>query len=125
MPNLLKELQEVKSSLIKARAEMQACDKEVSRIYHDIETRKFNAYEGYKLSKDLQVVLQRRRAWKVTVENLQSDYDLIGGDKTLHKLEAKRKRSVDRVFKKTKWYSNFSDEAMAILNGDTGGYVNA
>lgn len=47
-------------------------DKEISKIYHDLETTNFNASQGYFFAKRLQTLLRRRRFIKTEIDKLKS-----------------------------------------------------
>lgn len=51
--------------------ELSQADKEISRIYHEIENTNFNAAQGYQLAKKLQQALRHRRQIKLNYEILQ------------------------------------------------------
>lgn len=112
-----KELRLIKEELIEAQQQVSVHDRKRDAIYHDIETRNFNAYEGYALAKELQEVLQLRRVWKVKEGELRSEYMMLGGDKALTRMEKARKKKVKKFVERKGWYSHFSEEAMSILNG--------
>ncbi|WP_226035701.1 hypothetical protein [Aquibacillus saliphilus] len=71
-------------------------DKEINNLYHDLETRKFNACEGYYITKKLQKILQKRRLVKTEFNNMSCVFksmnmDIIkkqlnNGDKYLRKM---------------------------------------
>lgn len=52
------------------RLEHQLCDQEISDILHCIEFSTFNAAEGYKLSRELQITLEKRREIKNELTSL-------------------------------------------------------
>ncbi|QYG30073.1 hypothetical protein K0O13_08155 [Mammaliicoccus sciuri] len=116
--NIEKELLRLKEKIKYSCEQISKYDLERNELYHDIETRKANAYEGYQLFKELQQVLQMRRAWKNRNKELYAEYQSLGGDKKLQSIQDRKKAKVKRIIKKDKWYSAFSNEAMAILNGE-------
>lgn len=116
--NIEKELLRLKEKIKYSCEQISKYDLQRNELYHDIETRNANAYEGYQLFKELQKVLQLRRAWKKRYSELQGEYVSLGGDKKLQSIQKRKKAKVKRVIKKDNWYTAFSDEAMAILNGE-------
>lgn len=52
------------------RAELSKLDLQVSDLLHYIEFHKFSAAEGYKLSKNLQIILSQRRELKNKIESI-------------------------------------------------------
>lgn len=52
-------------------------DKEVVDLYHEIELTNFNAYEGYRLAKELQTVLKERRECKNENRTLEILVDFL------------------------------------------------
>ena len=63
--------------------EISLCDKEISDIYHAIEATNFSASEGYKLSKDLQITLRRRREVKYEIDILTEIRDSAKKNRSL------------------------------------------
>jgi Mg2+ and Co2+ transporter CorA len=64
--------------------EIHKTDCETGDLLHEIELTNFNAYEGYRLAKQLQEVRQRRRELKDTQEILQHLKDFYDNNKQLH-----------------------------------------
>lgn len=116
--NIEKELLKLKEKVDYTCEQIHTYQLKVNELYHDIETRNANAYEGYQLFKELQQTLQLRRAWKDRNKELYAEYQSLGGDKKLKSIQDRKKKKVNRIIKKDKWYSAFSNEAMAILNGE-------
>lgn len=114
--NIEKELLRLKEKIKYSYEQISKYDLERNELYHDIETRNANAYEGYQLFKELQQTLQLRRAWKDRNKGLRAEYQSLGGDKKLQSIQNRKKKKVNRIIKKDKWYSAFSNEAMAILS---------
>jgi predicted RNase H-like nuclease (RuvC/YqgF family) len=54
----------IKSDISKLQKKQSQYDKRISEIYHKLETMKFNACEGYYISKELQDILRKRRLVK-------------------------------------------------------------
>lgn len=52
------------------RKEIELCDKEEVDLKHKIELSKCNAYEGWRLYKDFQITLQKRRELKNEIQKL-------------------------------------------------------
>jgi len=116
--NIEKELLRLKEKIKYSCEQISKYDLQRNELYHDIETRNANAYEGYQLFKELQQVLQLRRAWKNRNKELYSEYQSLGGDKKLKSIQRRKKQKVDKIIKKDNWYTAFNDEALAILNGE-------
>lgn len=51
--------------------ELHLCDLEKNDILHKLELTSFNAYEGWKLARDIQITLQTRRRVKNDLEGLK------------------------------------------------------
>jgi hypothetical protein len=88
-------------------SEMSRMDKAVSAIYHQIETIKFNAVEGYVLAKKLKDTLRERRVIKYHHEILQMLSPLVEanrpqvlaiGKKVFQRQSDFREYRVDRPF---------------------------
>lgn len=54
-------------------------DKELSAKYHEIESATFNVVQGYKLAKEIQMILQKRRAIKGEFARLHSMVSVLKG----------------------------------------------
>lgn len=52
-------------------AAMSQVDREINEIYHEIEASNFNAAEGYRLAKRLQLKLRERRQIKIDLQIMQ------------------------------------------------------
>lgn len=112
-----KDMEAIKEEIKKCNDELSMCDKQTSVLLHDIETRNFNACEGYMLCKELQDIREARRCWKDRRYELQDAYYELGGDAKLKQLKQKRKKRINRYIKGNSWKDNFSPEALAILQG--------
>ena len=55
-------------------------DKQISRIYHDIENDVFNVVEGYRYAKQLQDILKARRHVKTEIRRIYPLLDFFAGD---------------------------------------------
>ena len=62
----IREIQSLMSDdyIAKLSKKMSEADKNVSNVYHQIEYQNFNACEGYKLAKKMQIALRERRSVK-------------------------------------------------------------
>lgn len=67
-------------------------DKQVSKIYHDIERETFNVEGGYNLAKKLKDVLQERRVIKDEAARFRSVYHTF--NETLRSIENRYKQAV-------------------------------
>ncbi|MDT0700349.1 hypothetical protein [Staphylococcus chromogenes] len=110
-------LKELSNDIKLCNSKISEFDTLLSELYHDLETRNINAYEGWKIAKEMQLVLQQRRAWKQRKIETQESFNELGGYKLLNKLKNKRQRRVNKFMKRNSWYDNFSKEAIAILEG--------
>lgn len=70
--NLTETIAKIKSDFDALNKLVSEADKEVSAKYHEIESENFNVVQGYKLAKDLQHILQKRRAIKGEAAKLNS-----------------------------------------------------
>ncbi|WP_442636470.1 hypothetical protein [Rossellomorea marisflavi] len=112
-------LKQVKSDLRKLKDKAIYYDRELSKIYHDVEIRKFNACEGFYITKNLQDVLQRRRLVKKEMGRLEQVYNNLikTADNNFYKI----KRSVDKSKKSEESYLEnfnvtFSDIEQEVLH---------
>lgn len=69
--NIINSIEEVRNELIRVDRDIKTCDLEACDILHDIELTAFNAYEGYKLAKELQKIRIKRRELKDYEEQLE------------------------------------------------------
>lgn len=98
---ILKQLREIndyyaeeKRKLLKLQSQL---DKEVSRIYHDLESRgNLNAAEGYCVARDLQLILRKRRLVKQEIFELNAIERPIQINQLSNKLE-KAEKSMEKI----------------------------
>lgn len=64
-------MERVPSQIVRLEKEITLCQQEVSDLLHLIELSNFNASEGYRMSKELQITLERRRHCKDELESLK------------------------------------------------------
>ena len=77
--------------------EESLCDQEISDVLHIIELSLFNAYEGYKYSRELQITLQKRREIKNELASLrQLKQSLDSGNGMKENLVKMNKKIRDR-----------------------------
>lgn len=110
----------LKSDMDKLGNKQSHYDKRINEIYHKLETTKFNACEGYYISKDLQETLRKRRLVKAEYFRMKGIYDTLRiemFDKQLPKANANVKKSID-VSKNwvDKFGFNFSDIEDEVLH---------
>ena len=120
-----KELRTMKEDILKYRKGVSDTSKESERLLHFLESEKLDAVALVQVAKELKKVRQERRVWKTLLYDAELEYNILGGDQYLKKLEKARLNKVKKYSKKNSWFDNFSDEAMAILNGNSGGIINA
>lgn len=94
-------IRQIQSDRSKLGSKLSEYDKEISRIYHKIETMKFNACEGYYLSKELQTVLHKRRLVKNEGDKLKSLLQSLGALSNVKNA----KNNVNKLIKKHKDYT--------------------
>lgn len=120
-----KELRAMKEDILKYRKGVSDTSKESERLLHILESEKLDAVALVQVAKELKKVRQERRVWKTLLYDTELEYNILGGDQYLKKLEKARLNKIKKYSKKNSWFDNFSDEAMAILNGNSGGIINA
>lgn len=118
MINQEKEMEKLKKEMEDCSKAISNCDKSITNVLHDIETRNFNAYEGFILCKELKVIRESRRCWKERNQELREAFFELGGHNRLKELKKNRERRVKKYLKKGDWKKHFSDEAMDILKGN-------
>lgn len=96
------ELYDLKTSITILKEQANVIDKEFNTILEEVRTTVFNASEGAKLYKNIQEFLQERRLLKTQMEELQVQYELLGGDIKLNQLE--KYQNFKNVPKKDKKY---------------------
>ncbi|EIK0279933.1 hypothetical protein NRV59_002255 [Staphylococcus pseudintermedius] len=112
-------LEELEREATYAKQMVSETTAKVNELYHDIETRNFNAYEAWILCKELQNVLQERRAWKQRCLEAKESFNDLGGKKKLNQLKRRQKNRVNKFMKLNSWFDHFSDEAKEIMAGNT------
>lgn len=101
------ELYDLKTSITILKEQANVIDKEFNTILEEVRTTVFNASEGTKLYKNIQEFLQERRLLKTQMEELQVQYELLGGDIKLNQLE--KYQNFKNVPKKDKKYHRKAD----------------
>lgn len=96
------ELHDLKMSIELLKEQSGDVDKEFHSILEEIRTTVFNASQGALLYKNMQDFLQERRLLKTRIEELQVQYEILGGDNKLQELE--KYQSFKNVPKKDKKY---------------------
>ena len=89
------------------RLKQSEYDKKLSDHYHKVETAKFNAAEGYYLSKNLQKILQERRLIKdelYRLKRLHSTLGVTAVESNLTKAKTVVHEAKDRC---KKWHTGF------------------
>lgn len=64
-------LDKIPEHIKRLKKELQLCDIELQDIQHTIELTRFNAHEGWKLARDMQLTLQTRRRVKNDLDGLR------------------------------------------------------
>ena len=113
-------VERIKVDMEKLNCKQSEYDKKISEIYHKLETMKFNACEGYYISKELQTVLRKRRLIKSEYFRMKHIYDTLLVETVGNKLP-KAKKGVKKSNESGKqWEStfgfNFSDIEDEVLN---------
>lgn len=67
---LSKMVASIPKQIERIRKQITLCDREEQDILHTIELTRFNAHEGWKLAKDIQLTRQKRRELKDELEDL-------------------------------------------------------
>jgi hypothetical protein len=81
----------IKSDMNKLNCKQSEYDKRISEIYHKLETKKFNACEGYYISKELQDVLRKRRLVKQELFRMRDIYNTLAVESLNCKLPKAKK----------------------------------
>lgn len=63
-------MKDVPQQIDRIKQEIELCEKEVDDLRHLIELTNFNASQGYKMSKDMQITLIKRRELKDELDSL-------------------------------------------------------
>ncbi len=87
---------------------MQNYDKQINEFYHELETKNFNAAEGYYLSKRLQEILQKRRVVKKEINKLRVVSKGIDRDAV--------KQEIDKASERLNQSLRNSDESQYMKN---------
>jgi len=119
-----KEMREMKENILEYRQGVSRSSKERERLLHILESEKLDAIALMQIVKGLKKAQQERRVWKTLLYEAEQEYFALGGDKQLKALEKARMNKVKRYTSRKSWFDNFSEEAMAILNGNAGGLAN-
>ena len=99
--------------------EESLCDQEITDILHIIELSSFNASEGYRYSRELQITLQRRREIKNEVASLrQLKQSLDSGNSVKENLVtmSKKIRKRNRIVLSKKYTPRVRSDLMERFN---------
>lgn len=91
-------------------------DRRLSQKYHELETAKLNAYQGWLISNELQIILQERRVIKNELVKLKTLIDSLGGYETTNSTNRARRqvRNLDRKHKQI--YTKYKIDIEKIVN---------
>ena len=81
---------------------LSTTDKEISRIYHELETTNFNASQGYLFSKSLQGLLRKRRFIKTELDKIKST------NNELQQIKELVQQSEEKVLKQQNKYETYA-----------------
>ncbi|WP_064199144.1 hypothetical protein [Brevibacillus brevis] len=81
---LLEDAIGIRQSLV---SQLSDLDRKLSDAYHDLEFVEMNAYQGYKIAKYIQSIVQERRAIKKELHSLNSFVDSITASGLKQKFE--------------------------------------
>lgn len=109
------ELHDLKTSIELLKEQTGDVDKEFDAILEEIRTTVFNASQGALLYKNMQEFLQERRLLKTRIEELQVQYEILGGDRKLTELEKyqnfKNVPKKDKKYhRKLNYFKNFKED---------------
>lgn len=124
--SILDKLKDINNEYMQERKNLLALqsklDKEVSRLYHDLESRgNLNAAEGYYVARDLQAILRKRRIVKQEIYELNA----VSNPVNLQQLSTNLKKvenGMSKIKKDTKnnywrdWDLNVSDFESEYIN---------
>lgn len=77
--------------------ELSLLDKKLSDIYHDLESAKFNAVQGYKIAKYIQELVIQRRLIKHELYPLDSFISSIGANQMKQKFHSVTDKAKNKV----------------------------
>lgn len=104
------ELKELKENITLLRGKKKEFNERFVQLLAEVRDTEFNAIEGVELYKSMQEFLQERRLLSSRVDELEIQYDLLGGDKALEKYNQMldfQNVKTNPEFKKTnKYYRN-------------------
>lgn len=88
------------------------------KLLNEIRVTKFNAIEGVELYKSTQEFLQERRVLIVQLEELEEQYNALGGDERLAKLKEVQnyKRPKGKAPRKLTYYRNFKEKDRELIS---------
>ncbi|MGM9987611.1 MAG: hypothetical protein ACI35O_10330 [Bacillaceae bacterium] len=106
---LSNELEEEYQRLLKLRSEY---DKKLSAHYHKVETAKFNAAEGFYLTKELQDITRQRRMIKTELFKMNNIRNTLKLESVIQSTNKARK-SLTKIHKnveENEWYKEWKDD---------------
>lgn len=82
LEEISKMIKQLPSQINRLHKQMQLCDQEEQDILHTIEFTSFNAHEGWKLAKDIQLTREVRRRAKDELFSLERVFDRLKVSRT-------------------------------------------
>lgn len=104
---LSKILDDLPKQIERLNKQVQLCDLEEQDVLHVLEFSSFNAQQGWKLAKDLQLTRKKRRELKDELDELLKIQTAVGNNRamTSHVRSAKDILSYSKKLKKTRNYT--------------------
>jgi flagellar biosynthesis chaperone FliJ len=113
--NLKETVTELKKARNELRKKQQEYDLLLSEKYHELETKKFNAAEGYYLAKGLQAILQERRVIKNELSRLDSIYTTLNVDHLVNSINKSNQNLIKIVDKNNTYTQNFDENVYKVV----------
>lgn len=111
------EMKDLKGNILLLKKECKKVDEEWESILKEVRDTVFNAAQGAKLYKETQEFLQERRLLKSQIEELEVQFELLGGDNKLEELKTKQDfknvstKKKDKKYKRDiDYYNNFRED---------------
>lgn len=76
-------MRDVPKQIERLKQEIDLCEKEENDLRHQLELTRFNAYEGYMISRDFQITLIKRRELKDELDSLIAVKVMMGQNRPM------------------------------------------
>lgn len=112
---IYEELEDLHYGITVMRSEMSRINKEYNQIINEMPNTNFSASQGVEMYKKLQEFLQERRLTKSRLEEMEVQFEILGGVEQLRRLErakvfSKVPKKSPKYHRRLSYFENFKQE---------------